>query len=88
MSEKAQLEAKISELEKKLQDELLSRGLVTIGSPTTHTLPSADGANFSVAMEGFSAVEMYNRIAATERELSLEKSKRKEADLYLVSNIL
>lgn len=87
MSEKASLEAKISELERKLQDELLSRGLVTIGSPVSHApVSSAESADFS--LEGFSAVEMYNRVAATERELSLERSKRKEADLYLVSNVM
>jgi hypothetical protein len=33
--------------------------------------------------EGFSAVEMYDRIVCAERELSCEKGKRKEAELYL-----
>lgn len=46
---------------------------------------SSPSSSQAVLTEGFSTIEMYNRVVATERELSIEKGKRKEAVLYLVS---
>lgn len=83
------LEAKVAELTRELKTEMSSRGLVTVGAASAS--PSAlsqggqsAGAHRMEGLDGFSAIEMYNRVAATERELSVEKGKRREADLYLV----
>ena len=80
------LEAKVAELEGLLTAEQLSRGVITAGEGSSSlSSPHLEGAILgSVVTEGFSAIEMYNRIAATERELSIERGKRREADLYLV----
>ena len=59
---------------------------------TSSILPSgpSDSTSFSpsssaILTEGFSTIDMYYRVVATERELSIEKGKRIEATLYLVN---
>jgi hypothetical protein len=80
------LEAKVAELEGLLTAEQLSRGQISAGEGPSS--PHLEGVGLgSVVTEGFSAIEMYNRVAATERELSIEKGKRREADLYLVGDV-
>jgi hypothetical protein len=79
------LEAKVAELEGLLTAEQLSRGQIYAGEGPSS--PHLEGVGLGlVVTEGFSAIEMYNRVAATERELSIEKGKRREADLYLVGD--
>ena len=84
------LEAKVAELTKDLKTEMSSRGLVTVGTASSSSsalslVGQSVDAHRMEGLDGFSAIEMYNRVAATERELSVEKGKRREADLYLVS---
>ena len=80
------LEAKVAELEGLLTAEQHSRSLLSAGDGPSS--PHLEGVGLgSVVTEGFSAIEMYNRVAATERELSIEKGKRREADLYLVGGV-
>ena len=94
--ERAALEARVEELEAALKEQQLARGLITVPGTsssssssarvvegTAEAAAAAAAAAAAGATDGLSVIEMYDRVVAAERDLSYERGKRKEAELYL-----